>query len=146
MERLTHWNGTKYILPQGRGVWREIADRLAIYEDLDEQERLFRGLCNLGSTIKLFNKSMEVYDIVEVVGLCFKEEGNYVELCYSDGTHVTLPEKDLIEKGVFPNRNEPHWVVANQYIKCSECDSDVETFTPYCPFCGVKIIGETVYL
>lgn len=33
MERLTHWNGKKYILPQGRGVWREIAERLAAYEN-----------------------------------------------------------------------------------------------------------------
>ena len=33
MDRLTHWNGKKYILPQGRGVWRKIAERLAAYEN-----------------------------------------------------------------------------------------------------------------
>ena len=33
MDRLTHWNGKKYILPQGKGVWREIAERLAAYEN-----------------------------------------------------------------------------------------------------------------
>lgn len=33
MDRLTHWNGKKYILPQGKGVWRNIAERLAAYEN-----------------------------------------------------------------------------------------------------------------
>lgn len=31
MKRLTYWNGKKWILPQGS--WREIADRLAAYEN-----------------------------------------------------------------------------------------------------------------
>lgn len=31
MERLTRWNGSKWVLPQG--MWREIADRLAAYEN-----------------------------------------------------------------------------------------------------------------
>lgn len=30
-QRLTYWNGKKWILPQG--AWREIADRLAAYEN-----------------------------------------------------------------------------------------------------------------
>lgn len=33
MDRLTRWNGKKYVLPQGAGVWREIAERLAAYEN-----------------------------------------------------------------------------------------------------------------
>ena len=32
MDRMTRWNGKKYVLPQGHGVWREIAERLAAYE------------------------------------------------------------------------------------------------------------------
>lgn len=31
MPRLTKWNGKKWVLPQG--MWREIADRLAAYEN-----------------------------------------------------------------------------------------------------------------
>lgn len=31
MGRLTRWNGSKWVLPQG--MWREIADRLAAYEN-----------------------------------------------------------------------------------------------------------------
>ena len=33
MNRMTKWNGKKYILPQGYGVWRKIAERLAAYEN-----------------------------------------------------------------------------------------------------------------
>ena len=36
MDRMTHWNGKKYVLPstaKGPGVWREIAERLAAYEN-----------------------------------------------------------------------------------------------------------------
>ena len=38
MERLTTWNGKKYVLPQGRtsageSYWRIIAERLAAYEN-----------------------------------------------------------------------------------------------------------------
>lgn len=38
MERLTRWNGLRYLLPQGRtsdgqSYWRLITDRLAAYED-----------------------------------------------------------------------------------------------------------------
>ncbi len=33
MERLTRWNGKKYVLPQGYGAFRQIAERLAAYEN-----------------------------------------------------------------------------------------------------------------
>lgn len=38
MERLTRWNGEKWVLPQGRtsdgqSYWRIIAERLAAYEN-----------------------------------------------------------------------------------------------------------------
>lgn len=34
MERLTKWNGKKWVLPQGAGTHREIAERLAAYENI----------------------------------------------------------------------------------------------------------------
>lgn len=42
MDRITQWNGSKYILPQGRtpdgqSWWRIIADRLAEYENNEER-------------------------------------------------------------------------------------------------------------
>ena len=41
-ERLTSWNGTKWVLPQGRtsdgqSYWRMIAERLAEYENNDPE-------------------------------------------------------------------------------------------------------------
>ena len=45
MERLTRWNGKKYVLPQGHGVWRKIAERLASYENSGlEPEELTRTI------------------------------------------------------------------------------------------------------
>lgn len=47
MDRMTKWNGKKYILPQGKGEFRRIADRLAAYEDTgyepEEIKRFLRG-------------------------------------------------------------------------------------------------------
>ena len=47
-KRLTTWNGKKYVLPQGAGAWRVIADRLAAYENTgltpEEIEELKEGL------------------------------------------------------------------------------------------------------
>ena len=42
MERLTQWNGQKWILPQGRtsdgeSYWRIIADKLAYYENAEAE-------------------------------------------------------------------------------------------------------------
>ena len=33
MDRLTQWNGKKWVLPQGVGTFRQIAERLAAYEN-----------------------------------------------------------------------------------------------------------------
>ena len=47
MDRLTTWNGSKYILPQGRtaegeSYWRIIADKLAQYENNDPEAKEMR--------------------------------------------------------------------------------------------------------
>ena len=52
MERLTTWNGTKWVLPQGRtsdgnSYWRLIAEKLAMYENLGEPEYLIEQLNKL---------------------------------------------------------------------------------------------------
>lgn len=39
-ERLTKWNGKKYVLPQGHGMWRLIAETLAAYENLGSAEEI----------------------------------------------------------------------------------------------------------
>ena len=61
MNRLTKWNGTKFILPQGRtsdgqSYWRIIADRLAAYEntgmDPEKIEKMKEEKCYTGITLK----------------------------------------------------------------------------------------------
>lgn len=61
MNRLTKWNGTKFILPQGRtsdgqSYWRIIAERLAAYEntgmDPEEIEKMKEEKCYTGITLK----------------------------------------------------------------------------------------------
>lgn len=47
MARLTKWNGKKWVLPQGK--WREIADRLAAYENTGlepEEIASLQGVCD----------------------------------------------------------------------------------------------------
>lgn len=50
MNRLTKWNGSKYILPQGKGTHRLIADRLAEYEDTGLEPEQIKNLLQHGST------------------------------------------------------------------------------------------------
>lgn len=45
MERLTKWNGKKWILPQG--AWREIAERLAAYENTGLEPEEIAELCGV---------------------------------------------------------------------------------------------------
>ena len=50
MERLTRWNGKKWILPQG--MWREIADRLAAYENTGLEPDEITALQTAGGPMK----------------------------------------------------------------------------------------------
>ena len=57
-ERLTTWNGSKYILPQGRNAegksnWRRIAEKLAAYENIGSPEEIEE---KLDSKIKVIVK------------------------------------------------------------------------------------------
>ena len=80
MDRLTQWNGKKWVLPQGVGTFRQIAERLAAYENtgLEPEEiqkafvhpsngDLIRGMTDaeLASFIRLVEDGEIDY------GLCF---------------------------------------------------------------------------
>lgn len=56
--RITKWNGNKYVLTQGRGSFREIADRLAAYENTglepEEIKKLLRGEVNPAKSKRIF--------------------------------------------------------------------------------------------
>lgn len=80
-ERLTTWNGSKYILPQGRDAdgksnWRRIAERLAAYE-------------NIGSPEEIEAKLRKIKVIVKHPGLA-------PMMCYIDNT---LEEMQMIVGG-----------------------------------------------
>ena len=45
--RLTRWNGKKWVLPQGYGAWREIAERLAAYENTGLEPDEIRAMIRL---------------------------------------------------------------------------------------------------
>lgn len=51
MERLTRWNGKKFILPQGHGMWRLIADTPAKYEEEEEKGLLLHLPCAIGTPV-----------------------------------------------------------------------------------------------
>ena len=61
MDRLTTWNGSKYILPQGRtsdgeSYWRIIADKLAQYENNEPVEKEMRfGFTDIMMPIETIN-------------------------------------------------------------------------------------------
>lgn len=66
MDRITKWNGSKYILPQGR--WRDIADRLGAYEDTGyEPEDII--LMTFGENVEK-SKTFKIADIskADIVG------------------------------------------------------------------------------
>lgn len=69
-DRLTRWNGKKWVLPQGYGSFHMIADRLAAYENTDltpeEILRLKRGhLIDRDALIESFRTS-DQFDISEL--------------------------------------------------------------------------------
>lgn len=58
MNRLTKKSGEKYVLPQGKGAWREIAERLAAYENTglspEEINKILRGEDNSARERRIF--------------------------------------------------------------------------------------------
>ena len=48
MERLTNWNGKKWVLPHGKGAFRRIAEKLAAYENtgLNPEQLAYKYLKN----------------------------------------------------------------------------------------------------
>lgn len=52
--RLTHWNGKKWVLKQGSGMWRVITEKLAAYEELGTPEEIREALRSRGWTVPEF--------------------------------------------------------------------------------------------
>jgi hypothetical protein len=100
MERLTTWNGSKYILPQGRtpdgeSYWRIIADKLAEYENREPTESEIRyGFTDIMMPVETRN----VERLARI----------YNNIC-EDAVHYWLTEPDWAER--FESRNIDHWMI-----------------------------------
>ena len=110
-ERLTTWNGSKYILPQGRtddgeSNWRRIAERLAAYENIGSPEEIEEKLgnkikvivkhpylkpmlCNIDNTLE--EMQMIVGGYIETVTIGGKESDTFVVICNEEGRLFDLP-------------------------------------------------------
>ena len=67
MDRLTSWNGKKYVLPQGRtadgqSYWRIIAERLAEYENTGMTPAEIEGMKHLQAMSSWMATGKEVID------------------------------------------------------------------------------------
>lgn len=84
MDRLTRWNGKKYVLPQGTGVWREIAERLAAYENTGLEPEEIKAL-------KAGNRPEKV------MCDCCTDKGHCPE--YQSGAACVADRKEVFEHG-----------------------------------------------
>ena len=88
MERLTRWNGKKWVLPQGRtsdgeSYWRLIAERLAAYENAGEPgKREFFVDTPIGP--------LHIYAKHEGVDSLDDYPGVYIDIVKADGSSELL--------------------------------------------------------
>ena len=112
MERLTKWKYGKKLLAKtkfsGDFGSANVLNRLAEYEDLEEQGLLLRLPCKVGSTLyqPISNQINEYY----VIGLCFDITRNefIYEVAYQIGLqwYKTTCDFDCINKTVFLTKAE----------------------------------------
>ena len=101
MERLTRWNGQKYVLPQGCGSFRRIAERLAAYENtgLEPDEITRINEQEGGVKVTDYNRRLdELFDeLVPESGKSDTKAGEIVRAImviayryYNDGDHIGI--------------------------------------------------------
>lgn len=113
MERLTEWKYGKKLLAKtkfsGDFGSANVLNRLAEYEDLEEQGLLLRLPCKVGSTLyqPISNRQINEY---KVIGLCFDITRNefMYEAAYQIGLewYKTTCDFDRINKTVFLTQEE----------------------------------------
>lgn len=117
MERLTEWLGAandRCAMPNSevcrigqRHDWEQMAiNKLAQYEDLEEQGLLVRLPCKVGDTVygiyNVLGFGIEIYTVAEIT---YDENGTKISGFSSDGW-VTLIREDDFGKNVFLTRDE----------------------------------------
>ena len=110
-ERLTTWNGSKYILPQGRNAdgmsnWRRIAEKLAAYENIGSPEEIEEKmnskikvivkhpylkptLCEIDNTLE--EMQMIVGGYIEALTMNDMSGNDFVVICNEEGRLFDLP-------------------------------------------------------
>ena len=124
MKRLTEWKYGKKLLAKTkfRGDFgsANVLNRLAEYEDLEEQGLLLRLPCKVGSTLyqPISNRQINEYKVID---LCFNITRNefMYEVAYQIGLewYKTTCDFDRINKTVFLTKAE-----AEQKLNEMECD------------------------
>lgn len=113
MERLTTWNGSKYVLPQGRtdgkSNWRRIAEKLAQYEDIGSPDEIRERLAERDK-IKVIVKHPECKPMLCDIDNTLEEMqmivGGYIEaaiaapdvvaVCNEEGRLMGLPHNTKV--------------------------------------------------
>ena len=87
---------------------QEILEKLAEYEDLEEQGKLLKLPCAVGNTVYEINKIRETVSTFTVKGFSVSEHGIFVKWELSDGIYRNLDgfNDDEIGKTVFLTREE----------------------------------------
>lgn len=101
MNRLTHWNGKKYILPQG--AWREIAERLAAYENTGLEPEEIEALKPKREAKRMSKLHLNVYEemgLSEIVagirnGKVKLSVGDAVTTCLKSGKEIDFVVTDI---------------------------------------------------
>ena len=97
MERLSKWNGEKFVLPQGR--WRDIADRLGDYEETGLEPEEISAILNGAVLSKDRNctvNGLSKADIIEVLTI-FK---NISDKRYSDAFAASIVAVNEYGRGI----------------------------------------------
>ena len=123
MERLTEWKDDKKLLAKtkfsGDFGSANVLNRLAEYEDLEEQGLLLRLPCKVGST--LYQPISNQINEYKAIGLCFDITRNkfMYEVAYQVGLewYKTTCDFDCINKTIFLTKEE-----AEQKLKEMESD------------------------
>ena len=121
MERLTEWKDDKKLLAKtkfsGDFGSANVLNRLAEYEDLEEQGLLLRLPVKIGST--LYQPIYSSINEYEVIGFNISHNRRMCEVAYESGSewHKTVCGFNAIGKTVFLTREE-----AEQKLKEMESD------------------------
>ena len=131
MNRLTHWNGKKYILPQG--AWREIAERLAAYENTGLEPEEIEALKPKREAKRMSKLHLNVYEemgLSEIVagirnGKVKLSVGDAVTTCLKSGKEIDFVVTDIDDEAYrFESRD-----CLGRYVPATE----LEGFLAACP-------------